>query len=77
MKMNKDIFEGKWHQIKGEIQKQWAKLTQDEIDQIKGSSEKLAGALQERYGYDKEQAKQAINDFATKHHLNEKMKGPK
>ncbi len=33
--MNKDVFEGKWEQIKGDVQKKWGKLTNDDLDVIK------------------------------------------
>ncbi len=61
--MNKDILEGKWKQIRGEVQKQWGKLTDDEVDRIEGSSDKLAGSLQERYGYSKEEAQEKVANF--------------
>lgn len=61
--MNKDIFEGNWKQFKGEVQKQWGKLTNDHLDQINGSREKLAGALQENYGVARDEAEKQIKEF--------------
>jgi uncharacterized protein YjbJ (UPF0337 family) len=61
--MNRDIFEGKWKQFKGEVQKQWGKLTDDEIDQINGQHEKMVGLLQERYGYTRERAERELDEF--------------
>ena len=61
--MNKDIMEGKWEQAKGHVQKKWGELTNDELDEIKGSSKVLAGKLQERYGYSKEKAEEEIDAF--------------
>jgi uncharacterized protein YjbJ (UPF0337 family) len=61
--MNTDILKGQWKQIKGEIHKQWGKLTDDEIDVINGDREKLEGRLQEMYGYTRDQARQEVNDF--------------
>lgn len=63
MAMNKDTAEGNWHQMKGEIKRQWGKLTDDEIDRTEGDFEKLAGHLQEKYGYSKEEAKQRMDEF--------------
>src|SRR5204863_6034200 len=51
--MNADTLKGQWHQVKGEIKTQWGKLTDNDLDQIAGQSEKLIGKLQERYGYAK------------------------
>ena len=61
--MNKDIFQGKWKQLRGDVQKKWGELTNDDLDQIEGQSTKLAGKLQERYGYSKEEAEREIDDF--------------
>jgi uncharacterized protein YjbJ (UPF0337 family) len=61
--MNKDVLEGKWKQLRGEVQKKWGDLTNDDLDQIEGQSTKLAGKLQERYGYSKEEAEREIDNF--------------
>lgn len=61
--MNWDIIEGKWSQFKGEAQSKWGKLTDDDLDVIAGKQEKLVGRLQERYGYSKEKAEQAVDDW--------------
>lgn len=65
--MNKDIMEGKWKQLKGDIQKNWGELTNDDLDIIDGSSEKFSGILQERYGKSKEEAEQAANELWKKY----------
>lgn len=67
--MNWDIIEGKWNQFKGEAQVKWGKLTDDDLDVIAGKQEKLVGRLQERYGYNKEKAEQAVEKWQS--HLNQ------
>ena len=64
---NSDVIKGKWHQLKGEAQIQWGRLTSDDLDQIQGNIEKLAGKLQERYGYAREDAQREADDFAKAH----------
>ena len=61
--MNQDVLKGKWMQLKGEVRTQWGKLTNDDLDQIQGNSEKLVGKIQERYGYAKEQAQEEYDRF--------------
>jgi uncharacterized protein YjbJ (UPF0337 family) len=61
--INTDVLKGKWQQLKGEARIQWGRLTDDDLDQIQGNAEKLAGKLQERYGYAKEQAQREIDEF--------------
>lgn len=65
--MNSDILKGKWRQLKGELQNQWGKLTNDDLDRIEGNAEKLAGALQERYGYERDEAQREVDRFLERH----------
>ncbi|MGB3212482.1 MAG: CsbD family protein [Desulforhopalus sp.] len=65
--MNKDTIKGKWKQLKGEAKIQWGKLTDDELDQTEGNYDKLVGKLQEKYGYEKDQAEKEANTFFDKH----------
>lgn len=53
--MNKDTLKGQWKQLKGQVRKQWGKLTDDDLDQIHGDAEILAGKIQERYGHAKDE----------------------
>ena len=64
--LNADVLKGKWQQLKGEARVQWGRLTDDDLDQIQGNAEKLAGKLQERYGYAQEQAKKEVDEFIRK-----------
>jgi uncharacterized protein YjbJ (UPF0337 family) len=61
--MNDDIFQGKWKQLRGQIQQKWGDLTNDDLDRIKGTQTEFEGLLQERYGYSKERARQEVNNF--------------
>jgi uncharacterized protein YjbJ (UPF0337 family) len=61
--MNRDIFGGKWKQLRGSIKEKWGELTDDELDQIEGRRDKLAGKLQEKYGYTKQEAEREIDSF--------------
>ncbi|QBX35410.1 CsbD family protein [Paracoccus liaowanqingii] len=61
--MNWDIIQGKWKQLKGSAKEKWGELTDDELDQIDGNKDKMAGKLQEKYGYTKDQADKEIDDY--------------
>ncbi|MHB1948109.1 MAG: CsbD family protein [Gammaproteobacteria bacterium] len=69
--MNKDIVKGKWHEMKGKVKQQWGKITDDDITQMKGSFEELAGTIQKRYGYQKDQAEKEIQKFVEQNNWNE------
>jgi uncharacterized protein YjbJ (UPF0337 family) len=65
--MNEDILKGKWKQLKGEVKSQWGKLTDDDLDRAEGDAEKLIGRVQERYGYQRDEAKREVDDFVRRH----------
>lgn len=71
--MNKDIIKGKWKEIKGNLKKQFGKLTDDDLAQINGSYEELSGRLQKAYGYNKDRIDKEIDTFLTKYRYTEKM----
>lgn len=64
--MNKDIIKGHWSELKGKLKQEWGKLTDDDVTRMNGTFEELEGALQKRYGYKKEEAKKAIEEFIDK-----------
>jgi uncharacterized protein YjbJ (UPF0337 family) len=64
--MNAEQIKGQWRQIRGEIRKQWGKLTDDELDRIAGEKDVLVGTLQKKYGITKEEAEKQVKDF-TRH----------
>jgi uncharacterized protein YjbJ (UPF0337 family) len=61
--MNWDQIEGKWKQLKGSVKQEWGKLTDDDLDYINGSREKLIGKLQERYGIKREDAQDRMTKW--------------
>jgi uncharacterized protein YjbJ (UPF0337 family) len=62
--MDWDEIERNWAGLKGEVKHQWSKLTDEDVEFVKGKYAELLGLLQERYGHAKEQAEQEINDWA-------------
>lgn len=59
--MNKDVIQGKWKEIKGDLRKAWGNITDDEWEQTKGDATAIAGVLQKRYGFAKEDAQQKVS----------------
>ena len=65
--MNKDVFEGRWKQIRGEAKAWWGKLTDDDLDRAAGKLDVLTGIIQERYGYTREAAADEIDKRVTEY----------
>ena len=64
--MNWDVVEGKWKQLKGDVKRQWGKLTDDDLDVIEGNRDKLVGKIQESYGIGKDDADRQVNDWCAR-----------
>jgi len=65
--MNTDILKGKWLQLKGSVREKWGQLTDDDVDKVGGSVERLVGLIQERYGYAKQQAEAEVDSFLARY----------
>jgi len=61
--MNWDQVQGNWKQLTGKAKEKWGKLTDDDLTTIAGKRDQLAGLLQQRYGYAKEQAEKELDEF--------------
>jgi uncharacterized protein YjbJ (UPF0337 family) len=61
--MNKDILEGEWKKLRGDVKAWWGQLSDRDLDQIQGHYEGLIGKLQERYGYTRQEAESEIQKF--------------
>lgn len=58
--MSNAILEGRWKQIRGNGKELRGKLTGSDLDRTEGKLEKLAGVLQEKYGYARDKADKRI-----------------
>ncbi len=65
--MNWDIIQGQWKQVSGRMKEKWGKLTDGDWQQINGRKDQLIGKLQERYGYNRDQAEREIQDWERSH----------
>jgi uncharacterized protein YjbJ (UPF0337 family) len=70
--MNKDEFEGKWKQIRGQARQWWGKLTDDDLERIGGKYEQFLGVVQEKYGYTREAAETEVNKRVAEFEANQK-----
>ncbi len=57
---------GMWEQLKGRVRQQWGKLTDQDLEQIQGHGEELAGKIQQRYGLAKEEAERQAREFRSR-----------
>ena len=58
-----DEIKGKWKQQVGAAKIAWGKLSEDELLQVEGREQKLAGLVQERYAVTRDEAEKQVKDF--------------
>ena len=61
--MNQDRIQGRWKQLKGKVQEQWGKLTDDDLDVIAGRRDQLLGRIQQRHGLARDEADRQVSAF--------------
>ena len=61
--MNWDRVEGNWNEFKGKVRQKWGKLTDNDLEVVKGKRTELSGRLQQRYGNAKDQAEREIDTW--------------
>ena len=61
--MNWEQVEGNWKTMQGKVREKWGRLTNDEVENIKGKRDQLEGTIQRVYGKTKEEVKREVDDF--------------
>jgi uncharacterized protein YjbJ (UPF0337 family) len=58
-------IKGDWNITKGKLKQKWAKLTDDDLQYVKGKQEELFGRIQKRTGETREAIEKAIHESST------------
>jgi len=61
--MDHDRLKGRWELVSGALRESWGKLIADTRMVDEGRRMQRAGRSQERYGHNKEQARQQLDEF--------------
>ena len=61
MVLNENVAKGKWLEVKGEIQKTWGRLNNDELEKSKGDLKVIGGLIQQKYGQTQESYTERLN----------------
>jgi uncharacterized protein YjbJ (UPF0337 family) len=61
--MIEDVLKGQWNQWKGRVRRQWGRLTDDDLAQIKGERDILIGKIQEHYGRTRAEAEAEVTGW--------------
>ena len=72
--MNKIVIDGKWQQMRGQAKEWSGQLASDRLGQAAGTLDKLIGALQEKYGYNRERAERELKRRMTKRRVHKAVR---
>jgi uncharacterized protein YjbJ (UPF0337 family) len=64
--MNWDQIAGQWKQMGADIKSRWAKLTDDDLQNLGAKKDMLVAKVQERYGILKEEAEHQVDEWIEK-----------
>jgi uncharacterized protein YjbJ (UPF0337 family) len=59
--LNEEQIRGKWNEIKGGIRNVWGRITEDDLEKVKGNFSELTGIVEKKYGQTKETIKKDID----------------
>lgn len=62
-----DTIKENWELLRVDAQKKWSKLTNDNLEHINGSREKLSGAIQKQYGIARDEADRQMSEWEKTH----------
>src|ERR1700678_1644923 len=57
--VNTQVLQGQWNQVRGQVKKKWAQLTDDDLRLGNGNIDQLVGRIQHKTG----EAREAIENF--------------
>ena len=61
--MTWERIETRWTRVKGQMQEQWARLSDDDLERIHGKRELFLGRIQELYGVPRTDAERQVDRF--------------
>lgn len=60
--MNTLEIKGDWNIAKGKLRQKWAKLTDDDLQYVRGKEDELIGRIQKRTGETREAVEKTLRD---------------
>jgi uncharacterized protein YjbJ (UPF0337 family) len=62
---NRDVWEGRWKQVRGKVKETWGTLTDDDLDKAEGNRDQLIGKIQEKTGQARQDIERQIDDWVS------------
>jgi uncharacterized protein YjbJ (UPF0337 family) len=65
--MDWDQMRAKWMLFKGSAKQKWGKFTDDDLDYVDGTRDRLVGRLEEKYGMSRAEAERQADEWFKTH----------
>jgi uncharacterized protein YjbJ (UPF0337 family) len=65
--MRKDTLANRWDYMRSDSKRRWSKLTDDDLDRIRGNVEDLISLVQKKYNYTRDKAEHDVTRFMKSH----------
>jgi uncharacterized protein YjbJ (UPF0337 family) len=63
--VNTQVLQGQWNQVRGQLKKKWAQLTDDDLKLTNGNIDQLVGKIQHKTGEGREAIEQFIDELTS------------
>ncbi|MHB0878672.1 MAG: CsbD family protein [Anaerolineae bacterium] len=60
---SRDVWEGRWKQVRGRVKETWGDLTDDDLDRAEGNRDQLIGKIQEKTGQTRQEIERQFDDW--------------
>jgi ElaB/YqjD/DUF883 family membrane-anchored ribosome-binding protein len=60
---NVDVLRTRWRDLRDDIQRHWGRLSEPQIEAVRGDVDELVDLVQETYGYNRERARDEVDRF--------------
>ncbi|KAA5542632.1 CsbD family protein [Roseiconus nitratireducens] len=61
--VKREEIQGRWNEVKGRLKEHWGQLTDDELQQAKGSTDRLVGVVQEKTGATRSEVERFLDNM--------------
>jgi len=63
--VNTQVLQGQWNQVRGQLKKKWAQLTDDDLKLTNGNIDQLVGKIQHKTGEGREAIEQFLDELTS------------
>ncbi len=63
--MNTQVLQGQWNEVRGQLKKKWAQLSDDDLKLTNGNIDQLVGKIQHKTGVARETIEQYLDELTS------------